>query len=147
LISSFQRDNDIAKRLQRATTWYSKAVDADTPEEQFVALAIALESLLVGDEGKGLYAATGSINQKLSERTAFLLADDFESRRQQSSETKKLYGLRSAIVHRGESVRQKQLIQMDRLVKQSILAFLKRDFKNWNEFEEWIARQRFGSGE
>lgn len=143
LLTCFQASGDIARRIQRAVTWYSKAVDADTPEEKFVNLAIALESLLIGDEGKGPYATTGSIKQNLGERVAFLLEDDFESRQRRFKETKELYDLRSAIVHRGKQVTKEDLARMDKLVKQVTLTFLTYEFKSWTIFQEWIARQKY----
>ncbi|MBK8905442.1 MAG: hypothetical protein IPM53_29940 [Anaerolineaceae bacterium] len=143
LLACYQTDGDIANRIQRAVTWYGKAVDADTHDEQFVNLAIALESLLIGGEGSGPYTTSGSISQNLRERTAFLLKNDFESRHEQSEQTKRLYGRRSAIVHRGESVTVEQLKEMDDLVKHVIIAFLQHDFQSWPDFQEWIARQKF----
>jgi hypothetical protein len=143
LSACFQAKSQIARRIRRAVTWYSQAVDASTPEEQFVNLAIALESLLIGDEGKGLYATTGSISQRLGERVAFLLEDDFESRFERDRQTGKLYGIRSKIIHHGEKVSQANLIAMDALVKQVTLAFLQHQFKNWNAFLEWIAQQKY----
>jgi hypothetical protein len=119
-----KNNNEIAKRVRRAVTWYGKAVDADSPEEKFVNLAIALESLLIGDEGKGRYVTTGSITQTLRERVAFLLVDDFESRVQMSKMTRDLYGLRSGIVHGGKPIGQQELANMDYLVAQVTVAFL-----------------------
>lgn len=143
LLAIYQTNGDISKRIQRAVTWYGKAVDADTHDEQFVNLAIALESLLIGDEGSGPYTTSGSISQNLSERTAFLLKNDFESRDEQLRRTKKLYGRRSAIVHRGESITVEQLKEMDDLVKHVTIAFLQHDFQSWSDFQEWMARQKF----
>ncbi len=142
LLTCFQSNDDVAKRIQRAVTWYSKAVDADTLEERFVNLAIALESLLIGEE-QGPYATTGSTSQTLGERVAFLLGDSFENRIQKLRETKRLYSLRSAIVHRGEPITKEDLSEMDKLVKQVTLTFIKHDFKDWPAFREWMARQKF----
>lgn len=142
LLTCFQGNNDIAKRIQRAVTWYSKAVDANTPEGKFVNLAIALESLLIGPE-RGPYATTGSISQNLAERVAFLLEDDFENRHRKVNETKKLYGRRGATVHSGEKITEEDLSKMDKLVKQVTLTFLKHDFESWLAFQEWMARQKF----
>jgi hypothetical protein len=143
LLACYQTRGDIAKRLQRAMTWYSKAVDADTAEEQFVDLAIALESLLVGDEGRGPYATTGSITQNLAERVAFLLENDFEKRYQRAAEARRLYDQRGAIIHHGAQVSEDDLDKMDKLVKQVTLAFLRHDFESWLAFQEWIAKQKF----
>lgn len=143
LLASYQTNGEIAKRIQRAVTWYGKAVDADTYDEQFVNLAIALESLLIGDEGSGPYTTSGSISQNLGERTAYLLENDFEARYEQLIHTKRLYGRRSAVVHRGESITVEQLKEMDKLVKQVTIAFLHYNFQSWSHFQEWVARQKF----
>jgi hypothetical protein len=74
---------------------------------------------------------------------AFLLGDDFDGRVHLEKTAKELYRLRSAIVHSGESVTQENLTQMDDLVVQVVLAFLKHEFKSWPEFREWIARERY----
>ncbi len=138
-----QSNTDIGKRIRQAVTWYSKAVDTDSPEEKFVNLAIALESLIIGDEGEEPFATTASINQKIGERVAFLLGDNFDSRVSFEKKAKKLYGLRSKIVHRGESVTKENLAEMDKLVGQVILAFLKHEFNNWSMFQEWVAHERY----
>lgn len=142
LLATYVRSGEMAARIQRAITWYGKAVDAETLEEQFVGLAIALESLLVGDEGKGPFSTTGSISQNLGERVAFLLAAEYKDRKAMLSETKRLYGLRSAIVHRGQTVSSADLIKMDGLVKQATLAFIVHDFKSWSEFQKWVEEQK-----
>jgi hypothetical protein len=136
-------DTDIGKRVQRATNWYSKAVDTNSPEEKFVNLAIALENLLIGDEGQGPYITTGSINQKIGERVAFLLGKDFDSRREIEKEAKDLYTIRSKIVHKGEVVTTENLKKMDKLVNQVIISFLQHKFTNWEEFRNWIDHQKY----
>jgi hypothetical protein len=136
--------NEIAKRIRRAVVWYSKGVDAESAEESFVNLAIALETLLIGSEGSGPYSTTGSITQRLRERVAFLLGDDFDNRMEIGRITRDLYGLRSAIIHRGEKVELERLAQMDELVTQVILVFLQHGFRTWHEFQEWIAQRKFG---
>jgi hypothetical protein len=145
LVACFQPENksDIAQRIRRAVTWYSRAVDANSPEEKFVNLTTALESLLVGDEGKGPYATTGSISQNIGERAAFLRGDNFENRMRIEKIAKDLYALRSAIVHRGESVPLGELVQMDELVAQATLTFLRHKFTSWSAFQQWVAKQRY----
>lgn len=143
LSTCFQGGGEIAQRVKRAVTWYGKAVDAGSSDEQFVSLAIALESLLIGNEGQGPYVTTGSIGQTLGERVAFLLEDDFEGRHRKVKETRDLYALRGAIVHRGEAVTPEQLAAMEKLVKEVILTFVRHNFESWNKFQEWVARQKF----
>jgi hypothetical protein len=140
-----QNNNEIAKRIRQSVIWYSKAVDADSLEEKFVNLAIALECLVIGNEGKEPYASTGSINQKIGERVAFLLGDDLNSRVSFESKAKKLYGLRSAIVHTGASITHYDLAQMDELVRHVVFAFSKHGFSSWKKFLNWIVHERYNT--
>ena len=87
----------------------------------------------------------GSITQNLAERAAFLLGSDFERRDQKFKETKKLYGQRSAIVHRGKKITEDDLYAMDGLVKQVIVAFSAHNFVSWPSFQKWVARKKFGN--
>ncbi len=146
IIASFQPEtrNEIAQRIRRAVTWYSKAVDGNSNEEKLVCLAIAIESLLIGDEGAGPYTTEGGITQNLGERSAFLLGETFEDRVKIDKKAKDLYGLRSKVVHRGENITPQQLAEMDRLVQGVIFAFADRGFSSWSEFRTWLAQQKFG---
>lgn len=135
--------SDILKRIYRAVTWYSKAVDAISLDESFVCLAIALESLLVGRDESGLYSNLGSISQKLGERMAFLLGNEPGNRIQIEKEIKDLYGRRSRIVHNGEEIERKDLALMTYYVRGAIFAFQQHHFESWDEFLKWIAQQRY----
>jgi hypothetical protein len=143
LLACYGSPGEIGERIQRALTWYSNAVDADTIEERFVDLAIALECLLIGDEGRGPHATSGSITQRLAERVAFLLGNDLQSRSEKARETKAVYAKRSAIVHRGATASAEELHTIDQLVREAILAFLARDFDGWQAFLEWIAKEKY----
>jgi hypothetical protein len=135
--------NSITGRIRRSITWYSKAISAENWDEQFVALAISLESLLVGNEGKGVEASWGSISQKLAERVAFLLGTNYENRIRLEKDAKTLYGVRSKIVHEGLTVSRENLILMDDIVHASISNFHKRKFKTWDAFLNWEKEQRY----
>ena len=128
----------IQERIKRSVIWYSRGMNADDPNEQFVNFAIALESLLVGDGG--------SIRQKLADRVAFLLAEEYEDRIEVSKKTKKLYDLRSKVVHTGTSVTEHDLIDLCHITNRSIVSFATRDFASWEEFIEWISRLTYSSG-
>jgi hypothetical protein len=89
--------NDIEKRLLAAVRIAGKAVSSIRREDAFLLHAIALESVLVG--GKEITDLT----YKLSTRCAHLLGTDLEKRKIIKKEVAGLYGIRSAIVHRGEN--------------------------------------------
>ena len=140
-----QENNEIRSRVKRAVAWYSRAVDADSEAEKYVNLAIALESMLVGDEGKGRYATTGSITQTISERAAFLLGEDFDRRHKIERKVRELYGLRSMIIHTGIEPTKEGVGDMEELVRRIIFAFIGHDFDKWKDFREWVARQTYST--
>ncbi len=133
----------IRSRIRRSVTWYSKGVNADNSDEQFVALAIALESLLVGKEERDLSVPWGSIAQRLADRVAFLIGRDYAKRVNLAKETKRLYRIRSKIVHQGQSVSLENLDRMNNVVAEAILAFVGRNFASWEDFLEWEKRQKY----
>jgi hypothetical protein len=131
------------ERVQRAVNWYSRAVDAESPEESFVNLSVALESLLIDSSENNDQTTTGSINQKLRERVAFLLEDNLDKRRKLSKLTASLYGLRSGIVHSGKLIDQRDLIRMNNIVRGIIQVFIDKQFGDWQSFLTWIEEMRF----
>ncbi|HNB52789.1 MAG TPA: HEPN domain-containing protein [Anaerolineales bacterium] len=145
--SFFQSNSKIDQRIKRAVTWFSKGVNAETTSEQFTALAIALESLLVGGgEGKNPWETSGSISQKLADRVAFLIGVSLETRLTLAQDTKELYGIRSNVVHEGEDVSPEKLYSMEDIVRKTIIAFVKQQFSSWEKFPEWIKKQIYTTG-
>ncbi|HRW07427.1 MAG TPA: HEPN domain-containing protein [Caldilineaceae bacterium] len=136
-------ENDITKRILRSVRWYSKAVDTESPEESFVNLTTALESLLVDKSENNDQTTTGSINQKLRERVAFLLDESMQDRISRVSVMGKLYGSRSGIVHSGNTVDRHDLIQMDNITKSTIMAFAEKKFGKWQDFLDWLNEKKF----
>lgn len=107
-------------RIRNAITWYGRAMKAYTPDEQFVSLTIALESLLVVDERV-------SIAQRLADGVSALVGTDFQSRQCIAERTRDLYDLRGRIVHAGMPVSQQSLSALHRIVANTILAFVRRE--------------------
>jgi archaellin len=159
VIDCFRDDNlattIVRSKIRRATQWYSRAVQASTAPEQFINFSTALEALLIGEgEGTSLEEKYGSITQKLGDRTAFLLGESFEHRKNLAKRVRRLYNLRSSIVHQGTSIDQASLDEMDSLVYMTIHAFIEKDFESWekaedalNSFLVWLEKQVYGTGE
>lgn len=134
----------IESRLRRSVRWHSKGITADGTEEQFVALATSLESLLVGSEGTDPKVNWGSITQRLAERVAFLLGRTYEDRVAFERNAKTLYGLRSKVVHEGKAVSRANLAAMDSLARSTILAFARKAFGSWDDFLHWERNEKYG---
>ncbi len=137
--------SNIEKRLQRAITWYSKAMNSDGFEEQFISLTTALEGLLVGSEVSNPTATTASISQRIADRVAFLLGRDYKSRMEYAKQVKYLYNLRSKIVHEGDSVSFENLHSLNMVVKNVIASFIKSDFGSWDAFIKWENHHKYSS--
>jgi hypothetical protein len=143
LANSFLVNSECDRRLARAVSWYAKGADAESDEEAYVCLAIALEALLVGDEGRTPLSSTGSISQRLGDRVAFLRGRDVSQRVDIEKQTKTLYGLRSGIVHEGKSVNRDELREFDQTVRDSIVTFARKEFGNWQDFLAWEREEKF----
>ena len=133
----------IESRLRRSVRWYSKGISADSTDEQFVALAVALESLLIGSEGIGLRVSWGSITQRLADRVAFLLGSGYDQRADLERDVKRLYRLRSKVVHQGGMVSRLNLASMDSIACSTIQAFANQGFRSWDEFLEWESKRKY----
>ncbi|MCJ2367864.1 HEPN domain-containing protein [Aeromonas dhakensis] len=144
LLSCVQQKGEINKRLHQAVSWFGKAVNADIPEDQFLFFAISIESLLVGDEPSGGFSSQGSINQKISERSAFLLGNSFKERIEIEREIKRIYGIRSKIVHTGAKADNSDVIKIENINKDLIFSFSRRSFTSQQEFLRWFKERQYG---
>lgn len=124
------------ERIRRAVLWFDKAVNFDEPDAQFVGLATALEILLIGESNAG-------ITQQLADRCAFLLGHDLESTIACAVHVKKLYGVRSGIVHSGKEPTASEVVEMTQWASRVILDFVQRNFRSFDHFEEWIKRLHY----
>ena len=108
-------------RISNSITWYGRAMNAHTQDEQFAGLFIALESLLVADR------EVRNVTQRLADVTSSLLGSDLESRESLAKRTKELYEVRGRLVHGGVPVSRESLFALDEMVAESVLAFVRRE--------------------
>jgi hypothetical protein len=86
--------------------------------ERFVKAIVALESLFILDQGE-------PIQNNIAERAAFILANECQKRRQVKRYIKRMYKLRSHVVHQGFTyVSMGELTELISLVRSAIIAFL-----------------------
>lgn len=138
---------ELDSRLKRALQWFSYAVASYVVEQRFVGFAIALEVLLAQSTSSDPWQSWGGIAQTLGERSAFLLAEEWDERRQIAADVKKLYGKRSAAVHSGKTIAPGDLERMHTLARRVILAFVQKDFRSWEQFTEWVERCKYAGGQ
>ena len=146
LLSCVSRKEALDKKLFNAVSWFGKAVNSDSIEDQFLFFTIAIESLLVGDESEGKFSSQGSITQKISERTAYLIGTTFDERLETEIETKKLYGIRSKIVHTGARAATEDVIRIENLCRNLIFGFSTKNFASQDAYLKWIKTNQYGNG-
>ena len=124
--------------------WFDKSVKFDEIDAQFVGIATALEILLTSRGSlKNLSSTWGGITQQLADRCAYLLGHDLESTIEIAKRVKKLYGVRSKIVHGGGKPTAEELFDLVELASDAILNFVQRGFSSFEEFEMWVHHLRY----
>ena len=86
--------NQVEDSLIRAVRWSGRAAESESFEDKFLFSIVALESLLLPD-------SSGELSFRLSLLVARILGRDFASRQQIAGDVKRLYLLRSKLVHDG----------------------------------------------
>ena len=88
--------SDMEKRIFNAAIWIGKAIKDVDRKRSFFQLVLALENLFQLDPKEHVRAG---ITQQLSEYIGFILGNNTDHRREKYQQVKKLYRLRSDIVH------------------------------------------------
>lgn len=108
--------NSLERAIRVAFHWLGRSVIALTTAESFTHCAITLERILIVD-GEDTTA------EKFADRLAYLLADEVDYRKYLHKAAKRLYEVRSKIVHQGfESV---ELHQLEEIEGMAIRALVK----------------------
>jgi hypothetical protein len=134
------KPTEIEERLFYATRFAGRAAVSNRLEDSFLFYAIALESLLVGGNEQR------DLTLLLSMRTALMLGENLAARQKIQSNVQRLYGIRSAIVHRGSTkLDEKDLVLIQHYTLQVIVSLLtRRVFKRFakkSELNEWFEKK------
>jgi len=90
--------NKFQKRIMLAVEWIGQSMADPSPQSAFIKAVIALEIIFTYNERDII---TPSIMNQISESVALILGSSVDERLKIESKVKKLYGLRSKIVHSG----------------------------------------------
>ena len=129
--------NKVEKLTLRSVCWGGRATTEKTREESFLLFAVALECLVLpGDDNREL-------GYRLSQRVAQLLSKDALERKELMEKTKKLYNVRSKIVHSGHyEVTEEEHNEIHSIAKSVIFKLLAnryvQGFSNSKELEDWL---------
>jgi len=89
--------NEFQKRIMLAVEWIGQSMAEPSPPSAFIKAAIALEIIFTYQDN----IITPGIMHQISESIALILGSSVDERLKMESRVKKLYGLRSKIVHSG----------------------------------------------
>lgn len=112
----------LERHMLRCTEWTAEAIGDSNAASAFVKAAIALEVLFSNNE-KGVI--TPSIMAQIAEGCAFLLGDSPAGAAEIERSVKRLYGIRSAVVHSGDdSVGKDDLDALIRICRDAVMTLL-----------------------
>ena len=129
--------NEVEELTLRAVYWAGRATVEQIREESFLLFTVALECLILpGSE-------TDELRYRLSLRVARLLGNDARERKKIMKKTKKLYDIRSKIVHSGYyAVAEEEYAEIYDITRRIILDLLInryiRRFDKLEKFEQWF---------
>ena len=136
-------NHSLAQRTKSSVDWLYQSITDPLISASVVKTAIALESLLILSKSEPLA-------RSLSERSAFLLSSDAETRIRISRLIKKFYDVRSAVVHGSQkmpvSISNELLASVERIVILlcSLISAHAAKWRNSDELRDWFEAQRWG---
>lgn len=130
-------DDEVKELTLRAVRWGGRATTEETREESFLFFVIALECLL-SPRGN-----SGELRYRFSQRIAQLIGRDTSERKEVMEKAKKLYDIRSKIVHSGHyETTEKRYYEVRNIAKIVIFKLLTnryvKRFHHSKEFEDWL---------
>jgi hypothetical protein len=133
-------------KIFKSTMWLGKSLRNENIGDAFLQISIALECLLTRQEKNSFI--NPSITYSLSETLAFLVGNTKEERLSIFKDIKKLYSLRSAIVHSGKSnIEIKDYYNFFNFVRQGIYVILKlveeKKYQNIDDIYSYIDDLKF----
>lgn len=147
IFSLFEKDerSDIENRIMIAIDWVGKGLREVDREKTFIQLMFGIEALLSYRDSDIIQP---SIISRFSEYIAFTLGNDYSSRTKFEKDFKKLYAIRSAIVHgSNKSVFTGDFMLLKYIVKKLTLTFIDNikqyNIKEITEYNEWIKKKKY----
>ncbi|MDV6557696.1 hypothetical protein FA510_28225 [Pseudomonas aeruginosa] len=131
--------SDLNSRILNCSISIGEAIRSQKEKDSVIHTCIALEILLSYDEGS-LFQK--SIGDRLADTFVFIVAKDKESRLRASSVLKKVYRMRSALVHGGSKEIDQSYVGIIQLVRAAIAELLNsekyKDVKKIDKLYEMV---------
>ena len=125
--------------LLTASRWLGRGVVASDNAEKVLNLSVSLEKLVCGTQ-RDLIADT------LAKRLAFLIGTTKETRQFVNRRVKKLYGLRSKVVHEGTTeIAEEDVVELETIACTTFIKLAERagEFTKDADFHNWVEEQMF----
>ena len=141
----FSGENAIQRKIFSGFRWIGEATQPDFLETRYIKLAFALESFIGGEENDK-YITSRGITAMLSERAAFLLEKDINSRKDIDKKIRAFYNKRSLISH-GEQIEIQpndfeNFGEMVRNIGWSLVEKIDQ-FRSVDDLQKWVVDQRY----
>ena len=121
--------------------WFGLGLDATMESARLINFTTILESALKRND------ETTELKQRISDRCAFLLGDDYKTRVKIHEDVSSIYNQRSKIVHRGDLIKDQDIVTLAGFYAKSVLIKLIRENSrlsgNFSEFIREIDRKKF----
>lgn len=121
--------------------WFGLGLDATMESAKLINFTTVLESALKRND------ETTELKQRISDRCAFLLGDDYETRIKIHEDIGSIYKERSKIVHRGTRIKDQDIVNLAGFYAKSVLIKLIQENRrlkgNFSEFIREIDRKKF----
>jgi hypothetical protein len=133
-IALARKQNDMKKKQFKDFEYHDFA-------ERLIKLMVALESLVILDDREPIVS-------NLGERTAFLVGKNLDDRMSVDSQVKKLYRLRSRVIHHGRTeITHAELDWLSNVLQCAILRLIQHKDRmgvsNDKEFRDWFVKNKF----
>lgn len=140
-IQSLSTLNPITNVVKDSLYWFGLGLDATMESAKLINFTTVLESALKKND------ETTELKQRISDRCAFLLGDDYNTRVQIHKDISSIYSKRSKIVHRGALIKDQDIVNLAGFYAKSVLIKLIQENRNFNgnfsEFIREIDRKKF----
>lgn len=132
-VAELKNENSVSKVVKECLYWYGLGLDEKHPAAKLINFVTVLESSLKKKD------EVTELRRTVSERGAILLNDKFEERKIALEHLKKIYDLRSKVVHTGVLIDNKDLASLAGGYARAVLINLIEKSKEMNgDFDDFI---------
>ena len=132
-IKDLSNQSSINKVVKDCLHWYGIGLDENMPSARLLIFVTILETAL---KRKG---EMNELKQRIADRCALLLGNDFDTRKYISEAIAKIYGLRSKVVHTGVIIDDQNIAELSGSYARTVLLeLIKKNNQFKGDFEKFI---------